>query len=521
MQGRAGLLRLLGVAAMRELDRRAVQELGLPVRALMEVAAAALARQALAMRSGSGPALFLCGGGHNGGDGLAGARHAAARGVQAEVLLWADPERLGEAPAANLALLRAAGVPVALEPGPADAARHLAGAGVVVDCLLGTGFHGAVRPPLPEVIAAVNACGRPVLSADVPSGLSGDLGRGPEGPCVRATATLCFGAVKAALAAPPGRPWAGEVLCEPLGIPEAAWRELDAVEGLEEVAVAALLPVRRGEGHKGTYGTVLAVVGAVGFAGAAAMCAEGALRAGCGLCQVLCPQPLQSVIAAKLTEATVRALPADAAGGLDAEACGAPALRAGLGAAEALAVGPGLGRGPGVAAVLRHILAAFAGSVVVDADGLNALDLPMIAGAQGRVVITPHPGEAAHLLGCAASDVQADRLGAVRRLAREGQCVAVLKGAGTLVAEPGGGTALCPAGNDGMATGGSGDVLTGVLAGLLAQGAAPWDAARAAVFVHGRAGDLAARRLGRRALLAGDLLRHLGLAFRSIAGAGA
>jgi NAD(P)H-hydrate epimerase len=511
-------MRALGVEAMRELDRRAVADHGLPVRALMEVAGAALARQAAAMAPPGRGVLFLCGGGHNGGDGMAAARHLAARGWAVEVLLWADPARLTDAPAANLGLLAVAGVPLHSRPGPEEVRRRLQGAGLVVDCLLGTGFRGPVRAPLDDVIKAVNACGRPVLAADVPSGLSGDLGPPPDGPCVRAAATVSFGAVKAALVAAPGREWAGEVIWEPLGIPAAAWQGLDALDVLGAPDVAALLPPRRGDGHKGTYGTVGAVVGAVGFAGAAALCAAGALRAGCGLCQVLCPEPVQPVVATKLTEATVLPLPADAAGGLAAEAAAAPALAAALEAVDALAVGPGLGRAPGVARVVRRLLADFQGPVVVDADGLNALDLPTLAAARGAVVITPHPGEAGRLLGCAAQEVQADRVGAVRRLAREGRCVAVLKGAGTLVADASGSVAICPTGNDGMATGGSGDLLTGVLAGLLAQGAPPLAAARAAVYVHGEAGDRAAARLGRRALVAGDVLAHLGDAFRAVAG---
>lgn len=506
---------------MRELDRRAVVDHALPVRALMEVAAAALAARALVLRDGQGPAIFLCGGGHNGGDGLAAARHVAAAGVAAEVFLWAESDRLSEAPAANLALLAATRVTVQVRPDIQALAGRLATAGVVVDCLLGTGFRGGVRAPLAEVIAAINGCGRPVLAADIPSGLTGEPGEAPDGPCVQASATLCFGAIKAGLLAPPGRCWAGEVGCAPLGIPEAAWQGLDILEGLEDATVAPLLPARSGTGHKGTYGTVLTVGGAVGFAGAAALCAEGALRAGCGLSQVVCPAPVQPTVAGLLREATVQPLPADAEGMLAAEAASSAVLGARLAVADVLAVGPGLGRGLGVPEVLRHLLRAFTGPLVLDADGLNAVDLPAIAMARGSVVITPHPGEAARLLGCATATVQADRLAAVRNLAASGRCVAVLKGAGTLTATAAGAVALCPTGNDGMGTGGSGDVLTGVIAGLLAQGAAPWDAVRAGVYVHGRAGDLAKDAVGRRALLAGDILRHLGAAFtRLAAGAG-
>ena len=515
-------MRLLGVAAMRELDRRAVEEHGLPVRVLMEVAGAALAREALALRveaRRTGPVLLLCGGGHNGGDGLAAARHVASAGVSAQVVLFADRARMAAAPAANLALLMSAGVPVIEGPSPAEAAALAREAGVIVDCLLGTGFHGVVRPPLPDVMAAVDTAGPPVLAADIPSGLSGDAGLGPAGACVRAQRTLCLGAVKAGLFAEPGRGYAGTVRCEPLGIPEAAWVGLDVIRGLEAHEVAPMLPVRRGAGHKGTYGTVLAVVGAAGYAGAAAMCAEGALRAGAGLCQIACPEPIAPVVAGRLAEATLRPLPADADGGLAAD--GADRLSGLIGGADAVVTGPGLGRGPGARAMVRRLLEVYAGPLVCDADALNLLDLAHIRAAAGRVVITPHPGEAGRLLGLSSAEVQADRLEAVRRLASEGRCVAVLKGAGTLVAAADASVAMSPTGNDGMGTGGSGDVLAGVIAGLCAQGADALPAAQAGVYFHGLAGDLAAARLGRRAMLAGDILRHLGAAFQEVLGAGA
>lgn len=521
-EGEVLTLRLLGVAAMRELDRRAVDEHGLPALSLMEVAGAALAREAAelrASRSLRGPAVLLCGGGHNGGDGLVAARHLAAAGVPAQVLLWADPDHLGVAPASNLRLLAPCGVPVSPRAGPAELARLCREAGVIVDCLLGTGFHGVVRAPLPDVIATANAAGPPILAADIPSGLSGDLGLGPEGACIRAQRTLCLGAVKAGLFSEPGRGFAGEVRLEALGIPEAAWAGLEVLRGLEAPDVAALLPPRRGAGHKGTYGTVFALVGAVGYAGAAVMCAEGALRAGAGLCQVGCPAQVSPIVSAKLTEATIRPLPGDPDGGLAVEA--ADRLSALLGGADAVVAGPGLGRGAGVRAVIQRLLQVYAGPVVLDADALNAVDLPTIRGAAGRVIVTPHPGEAARLLGRSVGEVQADRLGAVRHLAGEGRCIAVLKGAGTLIAAADAPVACNGTGNDGMGTGGSGDVLAGIVAGLCAQGAEPQAAATVAVYVHGLAGDLAAAVRGRRAMLAGDILEHTGGAFRALLGAGA
>lgn len=512
-------MRLLGVEAMRELDRRATADLGLDTQLLMEVAGASLAHEARRLRAAAGrvgAALCLIGGGNNGGDGLVAARHLLAAGIPVHALFWGDPDRFGPAARRNLEWADRAGIPVLPRPTLAEVARLAAEAGVVVDCLFGTGFHGVPRAPLPDVIAAVNAARAPILSADIPSGLSGDLGQGPEGACVRATRTLCLGAVKAGLFAPPGRTYAGEVRLEPLGIPEVAWQGLTVIRGLEAADVAALLPARRAAGHKGTYGTVLGVVGSVGMAGAAALCAGGALRAGCGLCQVACPDAIATAVAAQRGEATLRPAPTAPDGTLAETAI--ERLPTWLAGVDVVVAGPGLGRSPGVRRVLLALLEMFTGAVVLDADALNALTLPEIRTAVGPVVITPHPGEAARLLGLDTREVQADRLAAVRKLAVEGACVAVLKGAGTLITTPEGPVSCNPTGNDGMATGGTGDVLAGIIAGLAAQGADPAVAATVGVYLHGLAGDLAAAAADPRSLLAGDILTHLGAAFRALSG---
>lgn len=511
-------MRLLGAEAMRELDRRATADQGLDTQVLMEVAGASLAREARALRQVSGrrgPALLLVGGGNNGGDGLVCARHLLAAGVSVHVLFWGDAERLSPESRRNLVLAERASVPLSRHPSLAQVVRLADGAGVIVDCLFGTGFHGVPRAPLPDVIAAVNASPAPILSADIPSGLSGDLGAGPEGACVRATRTLCMGAVKAGLFCAPGRAYAGEVRLEPLGIPEAAWHGLPVISGLEAADIGPLLPPRRPAGHKGTYGTVLAVAGSLGMAGAAALCAGGALRAGCGLCQIACPDAIATAVAIQRSEATLRPVPT-APDGTIAESI-VDRLPIWLAGVEVVVAGPGLGRGPGVRRAVLAILEAFAGPIVLDADALNAISLQDLRRAHGAVVITPHPGEAARLLECASGEVQADRLSAVHRLAAGGQCVAVLKGAGTLIAAPDGQVSCNPTGNDGMATGGTGDVLAGVIAGLAAQGAEPGAAATAGVYLHGLAGDLAAAAASPRSLVAGDLLLQIGAAFRSLA----
>jgi hydroxyethylthiazole kinase-like uncharacterized protein yjeF len=508
-------LRLVTVEAMRAMDRRAVERYGIPVRALMEAAGAALAREALDLRgAGPGPALFLCGGGNNGGDGLAAARHLLARGVPAEVLLWSAPERLGDEPGANWNALRLMGARAEAVPGvvPPDLAGRLAAAGVVVDCRVGVGVRGRLRAPLDAVVEAVAACGRPVLAADIPSGCDAD--GGPiEGPCVPAVRTICFGAAKYGCLVHPGAVFAGEVRVDPIGIPPEPAGGPPAIVLTEKADAAAGVPRRTPDGHKGTFGRVVVVGGSVGFAGAPAMAAQAALAAGAGLVILAVPEPLAVPLAAKLTEVMVRALPADR-GGFAASAGGALLdLAAG---ADVLVLGPGLGRGPAAAGVVAALLGDFGGPIVLDADGLNAATPAMVAGAAGSVVLTPHPGEMARFLGLKAAQVTADRLETVRRAASEAKAVAVLKGARTLVAEPAGRVWVNPTGNDGMATAGSGDVLSGVVAALLAQGAEPAEGTVAAVYLHGVAGDCAAERLGRRSLLAGDLITALPEAFLRI-----
>jgi hydroxyethylthiazole kinase-like uncharacterized protein yjeF len=428
----------------------------------MENAGAALARAALA--TGPGPYLVLCGRGNNGGDGRVCARHLRARGAEVRCLDLRSPEALESFV-------------------PADA-------GTIVDCLLGTGFRGPVRAPLAGLIERVNAAGRPVLACDVPSGLDADGGP-VAGACVRATRTLCMLAVKRGCVVHPGLPYCGEVEVDPLGVvPGPAEAYL-----VEAADARRAVPPRDPAGHKGTFGRVAVLAGSAEYTGAAALASRAALAAGAGLVTLGVPEEIRPILQAKLDEVVVRPR--------------SPELLPG---AAAVVAGPGLGRDPATA---RLALSAGA-PLVLDADGLNGTTLEEVAAARCPVVITPHPGEMARLLGCTAAEVQADRFAAVRRAADRGRCVAVLKGARTLIATPGGPTWVNPTGNDGLASGGTGDVLAGLIGGLLAQGARPEAAALAGVYLHGRAADLAAAERGRRGLVAGDLLAYLPAAFRSI-----
>ncbi len=558
----AGVLRpveLLTAEEMRAVDLRAAGEFGLPVRLLMEQAGFQVARVAAEMLAEAGggggfgavgagrpgavvscavrpdtaaaPDLWpmvqgrsnslagfrvvvLAGRGNNGGDGLVAARYLHEWGCAVEVLLFGDPKCLGEAPGAGWRLLGDLGAPrlVVGEDLPVGVALRLGAADLIVDALLGTGVRGAVEGPMASAIEAANAAGRPILAVDVPSGLDADSGR-VDGPCVRAAVTVTFCRAKLGLALYPGAAYAGEVRVADIGIPDEAVRRQNAMARmLTPDDVATLLPPRPPDGHKGTFGHVLVVAGSVGYAGAPALAAMGALRAGAGLVTVAAPVPVAEALAARLTEVMVRPLPASPEGGFSQEAW--PGLAELVAMADVIAAGPGLGRGEPAGVLLRRLVSETEKPLVLDADGLNLLDLEAVAACRGPVVLTPHPGEMARLLRRNVAQVQADRAGVVREAARRGRCVCLLKGARTLVANPDGRLWVNPTGNSGMATAGSGDVLTGVIAGLLAQGAGPLEAALAGVYVHGKAGDLAAAASGERALVAGDLPNFLGAAFR-------
>ena len=465
---------LVTAAAMRELDRRATEDFGLPAAQLMEAAGHALARAA----RGAARPLILCGGGNNGGDGFAAARHLLAAGSGVVVATTSDPGRLPEAAAGHLAALRRARVtPVPFDP------SLLQTADLVIDALVGVGMRGRLRDPLPAVVEAVNGSGVPVLAADVPSGL------GSDGPCIRAARTLCLGGTKYDCVVNPDE--AGEVSCDPLGIPPAAWDGLQPRLGLlEGQDVGAWLPSRPRRGHKGTFGTVVVIAGSPEYAGAGLLAAHAALRSGVGLTFLATSAP---GLAGRIPEVIVRPFDENLLRG-----------------ADAVAIGPGLGRGAEAGAVVASVLGAWRGPLVIDADALNLTRLDALP--EGAV-ITPHPGEAGRLLGCSAADVQADRIAAVQQLAARN--VAVLKGFRTLI----GASAqvwVNPTGNDGMGSGGTGDVLTGLIGGLLAQGAPAAQAACAGVYLHGLAGDRAAARLGRRAMAAGDLVDAFPEAFAAV-----
>ncbi|QNK02299.1 NAD(P)H-hydrate dehydratase [Dyella telluris] len=478
---------LYTVEQVRALDRRAIDGLGIPGYELMQRAAAA----ALVCLRQHWPQArriaVYCGPGNNGGDGFLLAALGREAGLHADVLAWGE-SRGDDAMRARHEFEHSGGTVHAWREG-----IELPLVDVHVDALYGTGLQRALTPDVAALVRDIHATGRPVLALDVPSGVNADTGDVP-GDAVQADVTVTFIALKRGLFTGVAPGYVGTVQWESLGLPETLWQGVDPDANLMQPWT---LPPRPRQSHKGSNGHVLAIGGDHGTAGAIRLCGEAALRGGAGLVSVATRADHLTALNSARPELMAH------------DVNGPQALEALLPRATVLAVGPGLGQGAWGHALWLTALDSQL-PLVLDADGLNLLALEPRE-CTGSSVITPHPGEAARLLGCDTATIGKDRYAAVRELARRYQAVAVLKGAGSLVADPQGRVAVCPWGNPGMATGGMGDLLTGIIAALLAQGCDAWQAACLGVSLHARAGDLAAARGGERGLLATDLLEPLRL----------
>jgi NAD(P)H-hydrate epimerase len=503
---------ILDARRMRAADRAAIRG-GVASARLMENAAEALVEELLRAFPARGAAVVVCGPGNNGGDGLAAARLLARRGIAVSVFTLGDPDAYRGDSAVNAARARAAGlelVPLSRRGAASALSKALAKAGTVVDALFGTGLTRPLTGRAASAVEAINRAGRPVVAADLPSGLSADTGR-LLGSAVRASLTVAFAAAKPAHVFWPARGYCGRVAVRDIGIPR---RTLTAGAGLLELAegrdILAWLPARPADSHKGDFGRLAVIAGSRGKVGAAVLTARGALRAGAGLVTVFCPASLDSTVVAALPEAMTRGLPEE--DGALAEAAAGPLLEA-LPDFDAAVAGPGLGTARGTVRVVEE-LAAFGRPLVLDADALNAF-----AGRARRLsrrrfatVLTPHPGEAARLLGTTGAAVQADRLAAVKKLTRASGAVVLLKGAASLTAVVSGRVTVNPTGTPLMSTAGSGDVLAGAAGAFLAGGLSAERAAIAAAYLHGSAGEWLSRSLGDAGLLARELADALPLA---------
>ena len=503
-------------AQMRACDQITIEKYGFPGQMLMEHAGAAVTRHMAQTLNGLAgkKIIFFCGKGNNGGDGFVAARHALCQKAKVKVFLVAPEEEVAGDARFHLEILRRYGgeVNVLREERDWEKARlSILFADALVDALVGTGFHGAMGDELARAARLMNQSGLPVWAVDLPSGVEADTGQ-VSLDVVQAAHTVTFALPKPGLLFYPGAAYAGSWVRADIGMPPEV---LDGVGIQQQLTTAALvcqlLPVRPDDAHKGTSGRVLLAAGSLSFCGAACLAAEGAVRAGAGLVTLATPASLQPTAALKLTEVMTRPLPEAADGGWHSEA--AERLLEWAAAMNALAIGPGIGRQESTLACVRQVVQMAEIPLVLDADALYALcgQTEILAGRKEPAVLTPHPGELAALLECSADEINADRLGVARLAAESWQAVVVLKGARTVIAAPGGEAWINPTGNEGMATGGCGDVLTGVIAALLGQGMAPVAAAIAGVYLHGLAGDMVAE-TGRIGMAAGDIVAALATA---------
>ncbi|HEU4527274.1 MAG TPA: NAD(P)H-hydrate dehydratase [Actinomycetota bacterium] len=495
---------------------RASRERGVEVATLMENAGREVARSALAVAGGGYGtcAVVVCGKGNNGGDGLVAARHLARWGARVAVLMLEPGEDLREPAATNLARLAATDVRV--RPFSRSALdRELGRADVAIDAVFGTGFRGVPEDDHAAAIEGLNEGGVPVVAVDIPSGVSGETGE-VAGDAVWADVTVTFGAVKSGVVLLPGAERAGLVEVVDIGFPADLIRS--DLWLMEEADAAALLPIRPIETHKRETGVAVIVGGSRLMTGAVCLTAAAASRVGAGLVQVAVPEGILPVVQSLVREATFLALPETADGTVAPAATDVLAER--LSGADALALGPGMTTHPETAAWIRDLVATSPIPTVLDADGLNAFAgrASELSTRRSDLVLTPHAGEFARLSGGSARDVAADRVGHVRKLAAETDATVLLKGTRTLVGAPDGEVRVNTTGGPYLATGGTGDVLTGAIAGLLARGLPAADAASVAAFVHGRAGALAAARTGE-GTTAGDVLDRLADALREVHGA--
>lgn len=490
---------------MRLVEAEAAERFQVSAAALMERAGAALADEAAKLAGPAGRFFVLCGRGNNGGDGLVAARKLAQRGREVRVELLGDPEALRGDARRSFEALVAAGV----RPGEVRQPGASLLGDVVIDALLGTGLSRAPDPLYAEAIARIRsfqALGAKVVAADLPSGLETDTGR-VHAHCVRADVTVAFGYAKVGQLIEPGASVCGRLEVVEIGLPPELEPAPLPVFLLEEQDARTRLPGRASDSHKGTYGHLLVVAGSDGRSGAAALAARAALRGGAGLVTLAARRGALEAALAHTPEAMGIALPGEGPlGHRDLEA-----LVAAAEGKSALVIGPGIPRGEDTGELLGDLLEHVAAPAVLDADALNAVgaDLSILSRAQGPLILTPHPGEAARLLGRATSEIQRERVEAARAVAEQRRATVILKGARSLIATPDSAVYVNPTGNPGMATAGMGDVLAGLVGALVAQGLPPLDAALCATYAHGLAGDLAAARTGQLGLMASDVLEAL------------
>jgi NAD(P)H-hydrate epimerase len=503
---------------MQETDKRTIEEFGIPGITLMENAGRACADEILGEFGLKGSAVVLAGRGNNGGDGYVIARLLDQQGWSVKVIILADPEQIAGDAAINLEKLSSEMTDFCTKEGElsTEHKEDIFQADVIVDALLGTGLSSNVSGIYLEAINLINSSGRPVLSVDIPSGIHGTTGM-VLGKAVRAHTTVTFAFAKLGHVLFPGADYTGRLVTADIGIPTEVMQTAHGYDFLDADAVRPMLHPRDRLSHKGHFGHCLIIAGSTGKTGAAALSANSAVRAGSGLVTLAVAESIHTVLEIKTTEVMTSPLPDSGNGHLIVNAF--PSIEKLLAGKDAVAIGPGIDRHPETFALVQKLVETIDLTLVIDADGLNALaeDITVLKRNKSRqIILTPHPGEMARLLGTSVSDVETNRISVAKEFAHNHGVFLVLKGARTIIADPDGTVAINGSGNPGMATGGMGDVLTGIIVSLLGQGYAAAEACRLGVFIHGYAADMVAVEKGEIGINATDVQEKLPYAFHRL-----
>jgi len=506
-------MKLVTGEEMKQIDKIAIEEYGIPEIILMEAAGNAVVEEIEKFIIGccNKSIAIVCGKGNNGGDGFVIARKLLLKGFSVKVYLLAPPESIQGAAKTNLNILKKLNCPIEIEGKNVIETLKIEAirTGLIIDCILGTGIQGEVGPVFQEAIDIINTSAALVVSVDIPSGVIADSGHIAKA-AVQADKTICLQLPKVGNINYPGADYNGELIIKDIGIPSAICNGLLIDNNLiTKDMVAKILTKRKGDTHKGTYGNGLIVAGSAGMTGAAILSATAAMRMGAGIIRVAAPESVNTVLENRLTEVITVPLRETKKGymGIDDidKVTGLIQL------SNVIAVGPGCGTTLELQNLIRNVLENSNIPVVIDADGLNVLSqkIEFLSHAKAPVILTPHPKEFSRITGLSVEEINSNRINTAREFATKHQLYLVLKGSRTVVAYPNGEIYVNCTGNPGMATAGSGDALTGIITGLLAQGLEPNKAVAAAVYIHGRAGDFAAAEKGEYSLIAGDIVEAI------------
>ncbi|MCX8052223.1 MAG: NAD(P)H-hydrate dehydratase [Armatimonadetes bacterium] len=519
---------LVTAEQMRELDRMATEKYGIPSLILMENAGRAVAEVAEDMLEDvrDKNIVVVCGPGNNGGDGFVAARHLHNAGADVKIAYFGDRAKAKGDALVNIEIAEKMGLAIDRTYSTRRLKAAIRSCDLAIDALLGTGIKGALKPEVAEVIGCLNDSDAPVLAVDLPSGIDADTGLTLGPPfssgrvfeeAVDADVTVTFGCPKIGLLTHPAAEYVGRLIVADIGIPREAFALSGSrVYALTGLPLLPLLVTRCASAHKGDFGHLAIVAGSVGMTGAATLAAEGALRVGTGLVTLAVPESLNDIMEVKLTEAMTIPVPQGKARAFGMESL--PRVLEIIEKRDAVVIGPGFGRDDDTIRFTLELIARLEKPAVIDADALFAIsrDVSVLKKCNSQLILTPHPGEMANLLGTTVSEVQSNRLETARAFAKEHVVTVVLKGAGTVIAEPDGEAYINTTGTPGMATGGVGDVLSGMIGGILAQSESipPVFAACSAVYLHGEAGEIAAEKLGESAMIASDVATAIGEAIQ-------